>query len=201
MKTDAMSSLREAARNLGAKKAIITNAMFYKALRADEQAERDCIRKRCNSLVRTGELVRIKPGQYRYNAEAAPARSGELITRMWRSLKTSKPGFSCQDIARVSGASYSHVVKYFRLLEEKDFIRRHGRSGNTLLYKGTGTMRDTIRAPMPPRPLSDPFESERKCVHELLGLFLLKDLNKPAVQREILANCRDIQDRFEKKDG
>ena len=200
MKSKDMTALRTAARNLGAKGEIITNAMLYSALGAEEQAERDRIRKRCGSLVKTGELKRLEPGQYRYNSDAAPARSGELITRMWRALKSSKPGFSAQDIARVSGAGYTYVIKYFRFLESDGFITRHGRSGNTLLYKGTKKMRETQRAPMPPRPLGDPFETERKHVHDLVGLFMIKDPNRPDVKKQISEKCRAILDRFETKE-
>ena len=169
MKTDAMDALRTAVRNLGEKGKTVSTAMIYKALGVDDQAERDRIRKRCGGLVKTGELERLSPGQYRYNSKAAPSRSGELITCMWRALKSSNPGFSCQDLARVSGATYTHVVKYLQFLEGEGFICRHGRKGNTNLYKGMGKMRDTISAPMPPRPLRDPFEPERKHLHDLIG--------------------------------
>lgn len=201
MKTKEMTALRTAARNLGAKGEAITNAMFYAALGADEQKERDRIRKRCGTLVKTGELKRIKPGQYRYNPNAAPARSGELITRMWRSLKSANPGFTAQGIAKISGASYTHVIKYFRFLESDSFITRHGRTGNTLKYKGTKKMRETQRAPMPPRPLGDPFEVERKHVHDLVGLFMIKDPNRPDVKKQIAEKCRAILDRFETKEN
>lgn len=198
MKTDAMNLLREAARNLGAKDAIITNAMLYEALSADAQAERDRIRRRCNQMVNTGELCRIRPGHYRYNAKSAPARSEQKTSAMYRALRSAKPGFTATDIARTSGASYTHVIKYFKFLEEAGFIVRHGRAPKGTLYKGTKLLRETMRTPMPPRPLGDPFEAERKLVHELVGLMLLKDPYRPDVQRNICDKCHKLLERFEK---
>jgi len=196
MKTDAMSRLREAVCNLGTSGKIVSNAMMYQALGADDQAERDRIRRRCNQMVQTGELIRVKPGHYTYNSKAAPARNEQKLSAVYRALRSSKPGFTCMDIARTSGASYTHVIKYLKFLEDKGFVRRHGKAGNSITYKGTNLLRETRHTPLPPRPLGDPFEEERKLVHELVGLFLLKDPYQPAVARQISANCTAILNRF-----
>lgn len=195
--TAAMTRLRQAAQTLGAKDAIISNAMLYQALGATEQPERDRIRKRCTTLVKTGELVRAGRGQYRYNKAAAPARSGELITRMWRTLKSSSTPFTCQDLSRISGACLSHALKYIQFLQSDGFIRLHGKRRHSKLYRTTQRVRETQSAPMPPRPMTDPFEDQRRHVHELVGLFLLRDPYQPAVRQQITAACRAILDRFD----
>lgn len=198
MRTDAMNALRDAARNLGRDGAVFSNAMLYQALGAgpEDTPERDRIRKRCSMLIRSGELTRVGRGQYCYNRDAAPARSGELITRMWRAMTSASTGFAVQDIARISGACLSHASKYITFLVDEGYLRRHGKRGQSRLYRGTATMRETVRAPMPPRTLRDPFEDERRRMHELLGIFLLQDMNKPAVQKRIVDHCRAIEARF-----
>lgn len=198
MKTDAMTMLREAARTLSAAHESVTTPMLYQALGVskDDQTERSRIRRRCNQLVQSGEMTRLDQGIYRYNKDAASARVGELVTRMWRAMTSTSSGFSVQDVARISGACLSHASKYISYLADAGYVRQHGKHGNSRLYRGTGKMRETLRAPMPPRTLSDPFADERKHVHELVGLFLLKDMHRPAVQQEIVVHCRAIEARF-----
>jgi hypothetical protein len=193
-----MTKLREAARNMGRAHGEITTPMLYEALGAgqDDQAERARIRRRCNQMVAAGELTRIRSGVYRYNAGAAPARHGEHMTRMCRAIKSSATGFTQQDIARVSGATVTHVCKYFGFLTQEGYLRRAGKRGQSALYRATQKMRAVTSAPLPPRPLTDPFEDERRAVHELVGLFLLRDPYRPDVQRKILAACRAIEARF-----
>jgi len=199
MKTDAMSRLREAVCNLGASGEIVSNAMVYEAMGAEDQAERDRIRRRCNQMAQTGELIRVKPGHYKYNSKAAPARNERKMSAMYRALRSARPGFTCMDITRTSGASYTHVIKYFKFLEAQGFIFRHGKSGNNVTYKGTKLLKETRRTPYPPKPLGDPFETERKLVHELVGLFMLKDPYQPAVARQISKKCQGILERFNKE--
>jgi hypothetical protein len=202
MKTDAMTALREVARNMGKDGREITNAMLYTALGVpkEDTAERDRIRRRCNTMVFSGELKRVRPGCYTYNFKAATARDHDKLIAIWRAIKSAKPGFTAQEITRVSGADYTYVVKYFKHLEFEGYIKRHGRDGNTLLYRITAKTRSLKQAPHPPRAIKDPFAEERRQLHELVGLFLLRDPYQPAVRDKIVAACRTILARFEKEE-
>lgn len=195
-----MADLRETARNLGKDGAVFSNHMLYQALGGEDGPEKDRIRRRAASLVVTGEFIKAGRGQYRYNAKAAPARNGEIITRMWRAVKSAKPGFSVQDLARVSGACYSHAFRYMRHLENDGYLRSCGRSGNTILYRATEKARNQVHAYQPPRPLRDPFENEKEQVHELVSLFMLRDLYQPAVRNSVVACCKTILARFERQE-
>lgn len=201
--SEAMTALRDAARNLGAGGADITNGMLYAALGTTvaETEERDRIRRRCNQLVRTGELERIRPGLYRYNPGAAPAQAHDKVSSMWRAVRSAAPGFAAQDVARVSGAAYNYAIKYLKFLETAGFLRRHGRSGNALLYCLTAQGRAQRQSPLPPKPIRDPFEEERRHVHELVGLFLLRDPYQPAVRNQIVESARAILARFDKEES
>lgn len=200
--SDAMTNLREAARNLSGQYDTISTPMLYAALGvgSEDQQERDRIRRRCNQMVKTGELVRVKPGSYKYNADAAPARHGEFMTRIIRAMKSASKPFTQQDIARVSGATLSHVSRYMKFLVEDGYVRPHGKRGLSSLYRCTQKLRAEMNAPLPPRPLNDPFETERAYVHELVGLFLLRDPYRPDVQRKIVKCCDAIRERFVTQD-
>ena len=198
MSSRKMPLLREAARNLGTTEEVFSNKMLYAALGADSEADKDRIRTQASALVRSGELKRVARGQYRYNLQAAPSREAEKITRMWRTLKTSKPGFSIQELARVSGAGYHHAAGYVRALEKAEYVRRAGKQGNTILYRATAKVRQQQHAFQPPKGLSDPFEVEKACLHELLGLFMQRDLQQPKVKQRVAELCQTILNRFEK---
>ncbi|MBU1002761.1 MAG: hypothetical protein KKE73_09580 [Proteobacteria bacterium] len=202
MKTDAMTALRDAASNLGRGGKELTNALLYAALGVPTQdtAERDRIRKRCTMLVRSGELVRIAPGRYTYNFKATPAQTHIIAAQMWRAIRSAGPGFTVQEITRLSGANYNYATKYIRHLEGEGYILRHGRDGNVLKYRMSSKGRQARNAPLPSKPITDPFEDERRAVHELVGLFLLRDPYQPAVRERIVTASRTILERFEKEE-
>lgn len=192
--------LREAARNLGKTEDIFSNKMLYAALGASSEEDKNRIRTQASALVRSGELLRVSRGQYRYNAQAAPAREAEKITRMWRTLKTTKPGFSVYELARVSGAGYHHALSYIRALEKAEYVRRSGRQGNTILYKITALLRNQKYAFHPPREFVDPFADEKAALHELVGMFMQRDLHQPKVKQRVAELSKTILARFEQVD-
>jgi len=200
MSGEKTAGLRAAAQTLGAGGAVFSNQMLYQALGGVDGPAKDRIRRRAAALLMTGEFIKAGRGQYRYNAKAAPVRNGELLTRMWRAVKSAKPGFSVQDLARVSGVSYRHACGYMRWLEKDGYIQPRGRSGNTILYRPTEKTRSQIHAYQPPRPLRDPFEKEKEQVHELVSLFMLRDLYQPAIRNTVVACCKTILARFERQE-
>lgn len=200
MKTNAMDDLRTACRTLGRGKKSFTNAMLYEALGAgrDDQKRRDRIRKRCNDLMKIGELKRVGRGEYEYVAEAAPRRDAPLLNNAWRAVKAAKPGFSVNDITKRSGATHSHVCRWFRHLESEGFIKRMGREGNIILYRATKLGKGTIETPLPPKELRDSYATEKEALCELVQLFMVGNPYQPGAQAKILKHCRTISDRFEK---
>ncbi|WP_291325302.1 helix-turn-helix domain-containing protein [Desulfovibrio sp. UCD-KL4C] len=197
MEKTKISLLRSAAQVLGKDGDIFYNHLLYKALGAESDKEKARVRRQANQLVETGEFSRVARGKYKYHPEKAPKRDGKLTNQMWRAIRSSQPGWTMAEIAQISGASLSHVVKYCRYLEEDGYIRRHGRNGNSALYRSTLKSSEQRNTPYPPSLLTDPHEEERGCVSELVKLFLLKDLYAPATQNKIIKNCRTILDRFE----
>jgi hypothetical protein len=196
MNSSAMDHQRTVCRALGKGGREVTNAMLYQALAAETQQARDLVRKRANDMVKRGELIRIAPGRYRYDRAAAPAREAEQVSRMWRTLRSSKPGFSIADLSRISGVEYSYACKYLTFLRGDGLVRPAGRDGNTNLYRLTAAARERQTAPLPPRPLRDPFETEREAAAELARLFICRDLYQPAAARDVVTQCRVILARF-----
>lgn len=201
MRTEKMTRLRECVRSYSDIYGYVNHHMIFRALGAEDESEKARIRRRTNQLVKTGELTRKRPGVFFYNAEAAPARGADKLSRIWRAVRSAKPGFAAHDLARISGAEYSYVIKYLQALENENYIRRSGKKGNNVLYRGTEKLRNKLTTFMPPRPISDPFAEERKSVHSLVGLFMLSDLYRPAARKRIVENCRTLLARFEHGEG
>ncbi|WP_027179887.1 hypothetical protein [Maridesulfovibrio bastinii] len=192
--------LRKTAQVLGKDGDIFYNKLLYKALNIETEREKDCIRRQANQLVKTGEFIRIARGKYKYNFEKSPKRDGQLTNQIWRAIRSSNPGWTMTDIAQISGASLSHVVKYCRYLEGDGYIKKYGIKGNSTLYRSTLKTAEQRNTPYPPRPITDPHEEERSCVSELVKLFLTKNLYSPVTQEKIIKNCRTILARFEKQE-
>lgn len=192
--------LREAAQVLGKDGNVFSNKMLYLALHATDKNEQDRIRRRANKLVETGELIRVSRGQYIYNPRATPAQNAEVVTRLWRTLKTTRPGFTVQELARVSGAGYSYALKYLRALEQEGYVCRIGQQKKTTIYKVTSKLREQGHAFQPSSVFSDPFRKEKVCLHELVGLFMQHDLHQPKTRNQVVELCKTILNRFEKQE-
>ncbi len=154
-------------------------------------------------MARRGELERIGTAQYRYNPEALEGsrRDSEFYPRIWRAIRSAKPGFTLQDIALVTRVSYSHVRKYSNFLEEAGHLARYGMSGQRRQWRATQLAQDTPEAPYPPKKIKDPFEREKNMALGVVQAFLLRDPYQPAVRTKIVENCRAILARFEKEDS
>ncbi|KHK02798.1 ATP-binding protein [Desulfovibrio sp. TomC] len=120
--------------------------------------------------------------------------------RIWRAIRSAKPGFSWTDIAQVSRVSYTHTRKYGQWLLDEAFVERHGRKGATYLFRATLRAKDTVETPYPPQDVTDPFEVERNAACRLVRSFMERDPYQPAVRGKIIDNCRAILARFEKEE-
>lgn len=198
MRSLEMDHVRGVVRGLSrAGKEEVTNALVAEALGLQTEPEKARMRRRLNEMVRRNELIRLAPGRYQYDPKACPdRRTGESYQRIWRAVRSAKPGFSAQDLSQVSRVGYTQVRRYLSWLQEEGFVARFGANGNTLLYRGTALARDQRETPFPPRPIKDPFETERSAACRLVRLFMDRDPYQ--AKGKIIKECRAILDRFEK---
>ncbi|KAF1073305.1 hypothetical protein [Halodesulfovibrio sp. MK-HDV] len=192
-----MPLMREAVSNLGKDNRVFSNQMLYAVLNVETDEERGKVRSRAAVMVKSGELVRVGRGEYRYNEDSTTARGKESVTRMWRGIKTATPGFSLQELARVSGSGYYHAMWYVKELEEQGYLRRVGKKRKAVLYAATGKMRKQQRAYIPSQNMKDPFAVEKASLHELVGIFLQQDLHQPRVKQQVVELAKIILERFE----
>lgn len=203
MMTVGMDKVRTACAALGEDGKEFSTQMLYTALGLSDPAEKNRCRRRIQDLLVRNEVVRTGDAVYRYDAKMAPQNNqgGEFHQRIWRAVRSSKPGFSMADIASVTRVSYTHVSRYFKHLESEGYVVKHGRSGNTQLYRATAKAHGQRQTPHPPRPARDPFERERGATARLVRLMMCHDPYNPATAAKIRTECRTILARFESKEG
>lgn len=195
MKTHDMDRLRDVILGLteGGQRTI-SNVLLYQTLGLTDEPAKKRLLRQIQDMTTRGELVRLGPGELRYEPQASSNRYGKLYERIWRVIRAKQPGFSTRDIALVTGAGENHVFKYLRWLEKQGHLRRHGKNGNTVLFAATATARATRETPYPPLGVGDAFEAERNSACHLVRLLMERD---PTQQKaKIIQNCRDILDRF-----
>jgi len=186
--------------SVGGKKNV-TNALVFEALGCAIEPEKARVRRQINDMVRRQELTRVEDGVFTYNPKAVGKRQAEYLHRIWRAIRSAKPGFGCKDLASVTRASYTHVMRYCAWLKEDGYLEPHGMRGQTRLYRATEKARQQVETPFPPRRLNDPFDSPKREALELVRLFLMGDPYQPAVRTKIVENCRAILARFEKEES
>jgi hypothetical protein len=173
----------------------VTNRQLFEALGLTTEPEKARLRRRIDTMVRRKELIRISPGVYRYNADAAPKRNGEGYKRVWRAIRSGRPGWSYQDLARVTRMSYTMVRKYCLWLEKEDYIGTHGRNGNTRIWRATQKAKTTQRTPYPPIT-KDPFEAERGAACRIVRLMMESNPSQKGCAKKIVNDCNLLLRRF-----
>jgi hypothetical protein len=201
MKTVGMTQLREVIQRLTENgKKNITNAMLYETLGLEDEAAKARMRRRITDMVQRSELERIEQGVFKYNPKAQPQRNSEMYERIWRLVRAKEPGWSYQDMAARTRASYTMVNRYCNWLLEEGYIARHGRDGNTRLYRQTAKAKENRQTPYPPVAPTDPFEKERSASCRLVRLMMERDPYQAGVRKKIEKECRTILARFEIKE-
>ncbi len=176
-------------------KRTISNMLLYQTLGLEDEPGKKRLLRQIQDMSVRGEVVRVDRGELRYVPQAPGARHGKLYERIWRVIRAKQPGFSVADVALVTSAGENHVFKYLRWLEGQGYLRRAGKSGNTVLYAATSTAKTTRETPYPPLGVGDAYETERNSACHLVRLLMERD---PAGQKaKIVQNCRAILDRFE----
>jgi len=102
------------------------------ALRIQTYRDKAQLKISLKGIKRGGDIVTIRPGLFRFRQKEAPF---SMVKSMWRTMLL-KQRFTWQHIARISGASKSHVHKYLRFLEDRGFIKNLGdRSYNSGIWE------------------------------------------------------------------
>lgn len=201
MKTVGMDQLRTVIQGMTEQgKKRITNAMLYEALGMETEAEKARLRRRVTDMVRRSELERVEDGVFLYNLKAAPQRNGKMYTRIWRLVRKKEPGWTVQDMAARTRASYTLAHRYCNFLLEEGFITRHGKDGNTRLYRSTPKAKEHLDTPFPPIGAKDPFEKERSACCRLVRLMMERDPYQRGVRDKINKELKIMNTRFQPKE-
>ncbi|EHJ46359.1 hypothetical protein DFW101_0342 [Solidesulfovibrio carbinoliphilus subsp. oakridgensis] len=177
----------------------VSLAMLYESMACTDEPAKARVRRQVNAMVRRQELIRVEDGVFQCNTQAVSKQHSEYYQRIWRALRSSKPGFSYQDVATVTRVSYTHVLRYCAWLKEEGYLEPYGMRGQARLFRATEKAQSTPNTPYPPRKIKDPFEQEKGLALGVVQAFLLRDPYQPAVQAKIIENCRAILARFEKE--
>lgn len=92
-------------------------------------------------LRKSGEFTLVQHGLYRYQARRERLTK---VAKMWRAMRI-KEYFTKRDIVKLSGASKSHVKKYFIILKRKNYIARVEGKGSK---EGVYRLMDPDNAPL-----------------------------------------------------
>lgn len=133
-----MGKIREAVKGLDS----FDLAYLSDTLHAQTYKENLKIKAAVTGLKRIGEVETIRPGLWRYIGKKKDLL---LISKMWRAMRI-KERFTVRDIVRLSGASKTHVHKYFMFLEKKEIIVNS--SGDRGYSSGTYYLVDPDQAPL-----------------------------------------------------
>ena len=202
MATSATDKLRRALQTLCPDDGTVCNQQLYEALGLTDEPAKARLRSRISEFVRRGELVRVDghEGYYTYNREAMPRRTGESYGRIWRAIRASKPGWAYSEISQITRIEYTMVRRYCQWLYEEGYIVRHGKKGNTQLWRATQKARDQLRTPYPPIVPKDPFEAERSAACRLVRCLMEADPSKPRIKSKINKELQILERRFGAKE-
>lgn len=174
----------------------VSHARLYEIFGLRSEAEKARLRSRLGDMLRRGELVRVRPGVFVYRAVALGRREGEGYRRVWRALRSARPGWTMHDLAQVTRMSYSMVRKYCLWLRQEGYIAPQGRQGNTRLWRATAKAKGRMRTPFPPRRPKDPYQAERAAACRLVRCLMDMDPGRAGVRERIVTECRTLLERF-----
>lgn len=194
-----LDNIRATVQALGADGKEISHALVFEAMGLETEADKAIARARVTTMAKHGELTRTERGSFIYNSRHRP-RQAKLHAAIWRFVRASKPGWSVQDCALMTRASYTHVLRYVGWLEGEGFLVRAGQDEKrAVLYRNTEKARSTPETPYPPIRESDPFAKERVAAASITRLMLCANPYAPKTAREITEACKVLLARFEKQ--
>ncbi len=175
----------------------ITYARLYELFNLNTEPEKARLRGRLRDMLRRGELIRVRPGVFQYRPEHAVKRRDSVgYQRVWRALRSARPGWTMHELAQVTRMSYSMVRKYCLWLRSEGYIVPHGRRGNTRLWRATPAARARQQTPYPPRRQPDPYRGARAAACRLVRCLMDMDPGRPGVRERIVTECRTLLERF-----
>ena len=193
MQTDGMDVLRRALRACGDE--VVTVAKLSNMLGLSKHEQR-VARDRLNRLVKTGEVEKVAYGQFRYRMDYAPRRQGESYVRLWRLIRVQGPGWSRAKISALVRIGRTLVDNYVNYLEDKGFVERCGREGNTTLWRTTAKGREQRETPYPPLDIPDDYERERSATARLCQLMLTCNPDLPSTRMRIMKQLEILLQSF-----
>lgn len=190
--------IREAMRSFCKGGRRVSKAQLYEALALTCAQEKDRLRTRITDMIKSGEVIKISTGLYAYNYKFR-AREHPSYHAVWRFVRTQKPGWSINYACQLTRVSYTQVSRYCGWLENEGYIARHGKDGQTVLYRATDKADCSPETPYPPITDRNPFERENAAAARLATLMLCHDPYQPRVAAEIVKHCNVLLARFSVK--
>lgn len=192
--------IREAMRSFCHGGQSVSNAQLYEVMGLTCEPEKDRLRTRINEMVKSGEVNKIEPGRYNYNFKFRLRTSNESFPKLWRFVRSQKPGWSITQASQLTRVSYTQASRYFVWLENEGYIALHSKEGQTHLYSGTAKAVATPETPYPPHTDRNPFERENAAAAQIARLMLCHDPYQPKTARDIVAACKTLLARFDRPD-
>lgn len=197
MRTDGMDQVRIALKTLSQDGAIpVTAIELAAALGLDTESAKQVMRSRLHGLIDRGEAKKAGYGQFQYVPGFEPSRNGESYRRIWKLVRIQTPGWTKQSLAATSRFARDTVERYVNWLEGEGFVERHGRRGNTVLWRTTAKAQGQRDTPLPPVDLPDPYAAEKAATGRLCNLMLTRDPAQAYVKIQIQRQIAVLVARF-----
>ena len=188
--------VRTAVKSFGASGQEVSNAQLYDALALQGDDTRAILRSRLNDMVKSGELIKTRPGIYTYNVKYRP-REGRGYNAIWRYVRKAKPGWSISDCALMTHVDATHAARYCAWLEDEGYIERVGLNARrAVTYRATQKADATPEPPYPPTRPKDTYEKERVAAATIVRAMLCEDMESPRARAKIADCARTLLTRF-----
>lgn len=191
-----MQQVRNAIVSLGSSGAEISNIQLYEIFGFKDESDKVRLRRRVQDMVKSGEVVCVRDGIYKYNTKFNLSAS-RLHSAMWRYVRMQKPGWDLKEMSLCTRASYTHVSKYCNWLQEEGYIEVIRKDGLVKLYRARHKAMTSPETPLPPKKVNDPFSREKAAAVIILQAILSVDLSSPKVKKSIAEACNILLARFQ----
>ena len=201
MRTEGMDQVRAALKALSNNgENTVTAVMLAQSMGFETESQKQVMRRRVHTLIDRGEAEKAGYGEFRYIPGHEPSRRGESFIRIWKAIRIQTPGWRKQAIAALTRFDRTTIDKYVKWLEDEGFVERHGRTGNTTLWRTTAkgfAQRDT---PWPPAGVTSPYEAENAAMGRLCTLMFTANLDQSQTRVKINKCLAVLTARFGSQD-
>ena len=191
--------IRSAAKNIGSEGKEFAYPLLYEVCGVSESSDvvKASVRTRINEMVRAKELTRIRDGVFTYNSKYRLRGESPFRQRVWRFIRSQKPGWTFKDASLLTGVSYTHILRYCTWLEQEGYIAHAGKQGLVNTYMATDLADKTPEMPQPPTKDHQPFERECRAAGKIVNLMLYGNPYQPKTAQEIVEAAKVLLARFE----